>query len=66
MNAVALVVLYERHANAYSEAHGITIYLITKSAEMDMLFAYYGNTLDFAAQTGWNEFLAAYAGGSRR
>jgi hypothetical protein len=59
MNAVTAVVLHERHINAYRDAHGITIYHISKASEKDF-FKYY-QTLDFALQTGWDEFLDAYA-----
>jgi hypothetical protein len=61
MNAVNGVVLHERHVNAYSDVHGITIYHISKASEKDDDYWYYRDTLDFAAQTGWNEFLDAYA-----
>jgi hypothetical protein len=64
MNAVQAVVLHERHVNAYADAHGITIYHISRAAEKDSDYTYY-LTLDFARQpgwpTGWDEFLAAYA-----
>jgi hypothetical protein len=59
INAVKGVVLYERHVNAYSDAHGITIYHISKATEKDSNYTYY-RTLDFALQTGWDEFLDAY------
>jgi hypothetical protein len=61
MNAVKGVVLYERHVNAYSDVHGITIYHISKATEKDSNYTYYRATLDFAVQTGWDEFLDAYA-----
>ncbi len=61
MNAVSAVVLYERHVNAYAEVHGITIYHISKATEKDSDYTYYRNTVDFALQTGWDEFLDAYA-----
>jgi len=60
MNAVNAVVLHERHVNAYKDAHGITIYHISKAAEKDSNYTYY-RTLDFALLTGWDEFLDAYA-----
>jgi hypothetical protein len=60
MNAVKAVVLHERHVNAYADAHGITIYHISKASEKDSNYNYY-RTLDFALQTGWDEFLDAYA-----
>jgi hypothetical protein len=60
MNAVNAVVLHERHVNAYADAHGITIYHISRAADKDSTYEYY-RTLDFALQTNWNEFLDAYA-----
>jgi hypothetical protein len=60
MNAVNAVVLHERHVNAYADVHGITIYHISKGSEKDSNYTYY-RTLDFALQTGWDEFLDAYA-----
>jgi hypothetical protein len=60
MSAVSAVVLNEHHVNAYSGAHGITIYHISKSADKDSNYTYY-RSLDFALQTGWDEFLDAYA-----
>jgi hypothetical protein len=61
MNAVNGVVLHERHVNAYADVHGITIYHISKASEKDSNYTYYRATLDFANQTGWDEFLDAYA-----
>jgi len=60
MNAVNAVVLHERHVNAYADVHGITIYHISKATEQDSNYDYYLD-LDFALQTGWDEFLDAYA-----
>ena len=60
MNAVNAVVLHERHVNAYADVHGITIYHIARATEKDSNYIYY-RTLDFALQTGWDEFLDAYA-----
>jgi len=60
MNAVDAVVLDEHHVNAYKGAHGITIYHISKASEKDSNYTYY-QTLDFALQTNWDEFLDAYA-----
>jgi len=60
MNAVSAVVLHERHVNAYRDVHGITIYQISKAREKDSNYDYYLG-LDFALQTGWDEFLDAYA-----
>jgi hypothetical protein len=61
MNAVNSVVLSERHVNAYADVHGITIYHISKATEKDSNYTYYRTTIDFALQTGWDEFLEAYA-----
>jgi hypothetical protein len=61
MDAVETVVLHERHVNAYRDAHGITIYHISKASEKDSNYMYYRSTVDFALQTGWDEFLNAYA-----
>jgi hypothetical protein len=60
MNAVGYVVLSERHVNAYADVHGITIYHISKASQKDLDYTYYQG-LNFALQTGWNEFLGAYA-----
>lgn len=60
MSAVNAVILDEHHTNAYSDVHGITIYHISKASQKDSNYTYY-QTLDFALQTGWNEFLDAYA-----
>lgn len=60
MDAVNAVVLHERHVNAYAEVHGITIYHISRATDKDSDYTYY-RTLDFALQTGWDEFLDAYA-----
>ncbi len=60
MNAVNAVVLHERHVNAYADVHGITIYHISRACEKDSDYFYY-RTLDFALQTGWDEFLDAFA-----
>jgi len=62
MNAFSSVILHERHANSYAEVHGITIYHISKATEKDALYTHYRSTIDFALQTGWDEFLDAYAG----
>lgn len=61
MNAFAGVVLHERHVNAYSDVHGITIYHISTAAGKDSNYTYYRATIDFALQTAWDEFLNAYA-----
>ena len=60
MNAVNAVVLHERHVNAYADVHGITIYHISKATEKDSNYTYY-RTLILRLQTGWDEFLDAYA-----
>lgn len=60
MNAISGVILDEHHVNAYSDAHGITIYHISKAAEKDANYNYY-LTLDFSSLTHWGEFLSAYA-----
>ena len=61
MNAFSGAVLYERHVNAYADVHGITIYHISKASEKDSNYTYYRSTINFARQTGWDEFLDAYA-----
>jgi hypothetical protein len=58
MDAMASVVLHERHVPRYSEAHGLTIYHPSR-ANQRLDHAYY-LTLDLALQTGWDEFLDAY------
>ena len=60
MNAVDAVILHERHVNAYADVHGITIYHISRATQKDSDYTYYRG-LDFAQQTGWDEFLDAYA-----
>jgi hypothetical protein len=60
MNAFNSVVLSERHVNSYADVHGITINQISTASQKDSDYAYY-RTLDFALQTGWDEFLDAYA-----
>ena len=66
MTAMNAVVLHARHTNAYADTHGITIYHISKASEKDSNYLYYRSTLDFALQTGWDEFLDAYAGSGKR
>jgi hypothetical protein len=61
LSAVNDVVLHERHVNAYADVHGITIYHISKGSEKDSDYTYYRANLNFADQTGWDEFLNAYA-----
>jgi hypothetical protein len=60
MDAINDVVLHERHVNAYRDVHGITIYHVSKAREMED-YSYYQDTVDFALQSGWDEFLGAYA-----
>ena len=60
MDAVDAVVLHERHVNAYADVRGITIYHIARATEKDSDYTYY-RELDFALQTGWDEFLDVYA-----
>jgi hypothetical protein len=59
MDAINRVVLHERHVNAYADANGITIYHISRASQKDFDYTYYRG-LDFALQTGWDEFLDAY------
>lgn len=66
MDAVSAVVLHERHVNAYADVHGITIYHISKASQKDSNYTYYRATLDFALQTGWDEFLNAYASSGKQ
>jgi hypothetical protein len=61
MSAVNKVVLHERHVNGYAGVHGVTIYHISKASEKDSNYTYYRSTVDFALQTGWDEFLNVYA-----
>jgi len=60
MDAIHGVVLAERHVNGYRDVHGITIYHVSKAREMED-YSYYHDTVDFAQETGWDEFLDAYA-----
>lgn len=60
MNAFSGFMLHERHVNAYSDVHGLTIYHISKANEKDSNYTYY-RTLDFSLQTNWDEFLDLYA-----
>ncbi len=61
MSAVNSTVLFDRHTNAYADTYGITIYHISKATEKDSNYTYYRSTVDFALNTGWDEFLDAYA-----
>jgi hypothetical protein len=59
MAAIDAVVLDEWHTKPYHDAHGITIYLITKTSQIDSDYDYY-QTLDFSQMTHWDEFIAAF------
>jgi hypothetical protein len=61
MSAFNDVVLNEHHVNAYADVHGITIYHVSKASEKGTDYMYYRSNVDFALQTGWDEFLEAYA-----
>lgn len=61
MDAITAVILHERHVNAYSDVHGISIYHISSASGKDSNYTYYRSTIDFALQTSWDEFLDAYA-----
>ncbi|HEU0293608.1 MAG TPA: clostripain-related cysteine peptidase [Anaerolineales bacterium] len=67
MNAVNDVVLSEWHIKQYKAVRGITIHLPTRVQYLDLPdtpqndFDYYRD-LSFAANTRWDEFLAAYLG----
>ena len=61
MNAITGVVLNEHHVNGYPDAHGITIYHVSSAAGKDSNYTYYRSTIDFALNTGWDEFLDVYA-----
>ncbi len=61
MSAVNGVVLNEHHVNGYPDAHGITIYYVSSAAGKDANYTYYRTKVDFALQTGWDEFIDAYA-----
>jgi hypothetical protein len=62
MDAVQEVVLHERHASTYADAHGITIYGLSNVTGQGLSdYQYYQSTVDFATQTGWGEFLDVYA-----
>jgi hypothetical protein len=61
MAAVDAVVLHERHAKAYRNAHGITIYYVSKESRKDEEYSYYRSTIDLALLTAWDEFLDEFA-----
>ena len=69
MAAVETAVLDEWHVNHYAYAHGISIFLPLKVADLDdpstlewNEFDYYRNVLTFGRLTHWDEFIAAYLG----
>jgi len=61
MDALNGIILHQYHTNGYPDSHGITIYYISSAAGKDSNYLYYRSTIDFALQTGWDEFLDAYA-----
>jgi len=61
MNAINGVMLNEHHVNGYQDAHGITIYHVSSAAGKDANYTYYRAQVGFALNTGWDEFLDAYA-----
>ncbi|MFN8411714.1 MAG: clostripain-related cysteine peptidase [Anaerolineales bacterium] len=61
MTAITGVVLNEHHVNGYPDAHGITIYYVSSASGKDSNYTYYRTKVDFALNTGWDEFLDAYA-----
>jgi len=69
MAAVEGAVLDEWHVRHYAYAHGISIFLPLKVADLDdpstpewNEFDYYRNYLTFTQLTHWDEFIAAYLG----
>jgi len=66
MAAVNDVVLHERHVNGYKDMHGISIYHISKASQKAPYFSYYVGNVDFALDTGWDEFLSAYVGSAKK
>jgi hypothetical protein len=61
MTALNGIILHQYHVNSYPDSHGITIYYVSSAAGKDSNYTYYRSTIDFALQTGWDEFLDAYA-----
>lgn len=61
MDALNGIILHQYHTNGYPDSHGITIYYVSSAAGKDSNYTYYRSTVDFALQTGWDEFLDAYA-----
>ena len=69
MAALETAVLDEWHVRHYAYAHGISIFLPLKVADLDdpstlewNEFDYYRNVLTFGQITHWDEFIAAYLG----
>jgi hypothetical protein len=60
-NTFASAVLWEGHSSAYTRAHGLTIYYVSKPAEKDSDYTYYRANIEFALQTSWDEYLDANA-----
>ena len=66
MDAVNAVMLDEWHVRKYKDVHGIAIFIPTRLSHLDhpdtTVFDanYYHSQLDFAKDTRWDEFLAAY------
>jgi len=58
------VVLWEGHIGSYSNAHGLTIYYISKPIEKDPDYSYYRANVNFALHTYWDEFLDVNASAS--
>ncbi len=61
MDALNGIILHQYHTNGYPDSHGVTIYYVSSAAGKDSNYTYYRSTIDFALQTGWDEFLDAYA-----
>lgn len=61
MTALDGIILHQYHTNSYPDSHGITIYYVSSAAGKDSNYTYYRSTIDFALQTGWDEFLDSYA-----
>jgi hypothetical protein len=61
MTALNGIILHQYHTNGYPDSHGVTIYYVSSAAGKDSNYTYYRSTIDFALQTGWDEFLDAYA-----
>jgi len=61
MDSLNGIILHQYHTNGYPDSHGITIYYVSSAAGKDSNYTYYRSTIDFALQTGWDEFLDAYA-----